>query len=969
MTRGLTIIPMSATQSTALAPAAFTRFGDLLRFLRRRAQLTQRDLSIAVGYNFAQICRLEQGQRLPDRAVVAAAFVPALGLEVAPEWAARLVEPADAARQERHEAALAALAPTLVVEQGVEAPVEGDALEAIPAPAPYEVPRLRLVARLHARLVSERRVALVGLPGMGKTTLAAALAREYAQSTPVFWLTLTSGVTTSIEAVVRHLALFLSAHGQDQARALLRRADDTSAALPLDRQLSLIAAALARLAGRDSSGRGTPPLLCFDNAHLAQEDDDIVRALRHLSATTPARLLLTSREHLAALPGCPQVRLGGLDTEEGLELITQLTAHVEGPIESPPAWATSLLDKTDGSPMLLQLALGELADERTAPAALIAGLESQPQIAAYLLETVRRHVSPTAWGLLALVSVFRQPVNLHAPALIELIQEADAAYDLDATLDELARRHLIDHPARAQTHPLVRDYTYAGLLRLPLHRRQLHRIAAEWSEQGLGDPVEASYHYGQAGDLAAAAAALGDNVETIGQRGAAFAAADSAEEMLIEARRQRGDMAETVRRLLIVRGDLLVHTLRAQEAEASYREALALTNAADERARIACRLGQSLTQRGQAAEAVWLCQGALAALGPAEIALRAQLRAAESQAHLALASYVDAAQAATDALALAKQLGGAPSRLASEVRVRAQRVLGIVARDRHDFDAALEHFQRASHAAEQAAMPALAWRCRMDEADILFLRGNLAGVLARCGALLPQLRAAGDSYAIGQLLSLMALSHLLNDDLAAGLEAAEQAYALREEIGDRQGLVIAANQWALLLIALNRIAEASDLVVHTLATSDLTGEMYALGFLLEKQAIVQMLEGDAPAAQATLRRALDLPVAARDLKLRGDLCHDLAVALLMIETIDEAQAVLEDRPDESGLWVELEYRLIEGLIARARGDLEAARVATDDLAARARAVGCPLYVRKAHRVATAAMPLDYPRLVWVMGLR
>ncbi len=325
MTRGLTIIPMSATQSTALAPAAFTRFGDLLRFLRRRAQLTQRDLSIAVGYNFAQICRLEQGQRLPDRAVVAAAFVPALGLEVAPEWAA----------------------PTLVVEQGVEAPVEGDALEAIPAPAPYEVPRLRLVARLHARLVSERRVALVGLPGMGKTTLAAALAREYAQSTPVFWLTLTSGVTTSIEAVVRHLALFLSAHGQDQARALLRRADDTSAALPLDRQLSLIAAALARLAGRDSSGRGTPPLLCFDNAHLAQEDDDIVRALRHLSATTPARLLLTSREHLAALPGCPQVRLGGLDTEEGLELITQLTAHVEGPIESPPAWATSLLDKTE----------------------------------------------------------------------------------------------------------------------------------------------------------------------------------------------------------------------------------------------------------------------------------------------------------------------------------------------------------------------------------------------------------------------------------------------------------------------------------------------------------------------------------------------------------------------------------------------------------------------------------------------
>src|SRR6478609_3875851 len=107
MTCGLTIIPMSVAPSTALAPAAFTRFGDLLRFLRRRAQLTQRDLSIAVGYNFAQICRLEQGHRLPDPAVVASVFISALDLEGEPEWAARLIELAGTARQDRLDAALA----------------------------------------------------------------------------------------------------------------------------------------------------------------------------------------------------------------------------------------------------------------------------------------------------------------------------------------------------------------------------------------------------------------------------------------------------------------------------------------------------------------------------------------------------------------------------------------------------------------------------------------------------------------------------------------------------------------------------------------------------------------------------------------------------------------------------------------------------------------------------------------------
>ena len=46
--------------------AAFTTFGALLRYLRRRARLTQIDLAIATGYSTGQISRLEQNQRLPN---------------------------------------------------------------------------------------------------------------------------------------------------------------------------------------------------------------------------------------------------------------------------------------------------------------------------------------------------------------------------------------------------------------------------------------------------------------------------------------------------------------------------------------------------------------------------------------------------------------------------------------------------------------------------------------------------------------------------------------------------------------------------------------------------------------------------------------------------------------------------------------------------------------------------------------
>src|SRR6185369_480536 len=214
---------------------------------------------------------------------------------------------------------------------------------------------------------------------------------------------------------------------------------------------------------------------------------------------------------------------------------------------------------------LLRLAVAELLEAQVAPAAFIAQLASQPQIASYLLETVRRHTSPAAWGLLTLLAVFRQPIDLHDPALIELIQQADGAADLPAALAELIQRHLIDHPAHAQLHPLVRDYAYSALLTLPIYRRQLHRIAAEWSEQGLDDAVEASYHYCHAGDLADAVATLEDHAEAFGRRGQVFAAADMAEVALAQVRRARSaarvaEASELVRRLLILRGELLAHT-------------------------------------------------------------------------------------------------------------------------------------------------------------------------------------------------------------------------------------------------------------------------------------------------------------------------------------------------------------------------------------------------------------------------
>ncbi|GIV84460.1 MAG: hypothetical protein KatS3mg052_1467 [Candidatus Roseilinea sp.] len=145
------------------SPAAFTVFGEYLRYLRRRARLTQRELGAAVGYSEAHIARLEGGQRMPDPAVVRAQFIEALGLKDDPEAAQQLIRLAESAREIRH---------VLKAGAGKGPPTN------LRTQLTSFVGRAEEIAEVKRLLGETRLLTLTGPGGVGKTRLAVQVASE-----------------------------------------------------------------------------------------------------------------------------------------------------------------------------------------------------------------------------------------------------------------------------------------------------------------------------------------------------------------------------------------------------------------------------------------------------------------------------------------------------------------------------------------------------------------------------------------------------------------------------------------------------------------------------------------------------------------------------------------------------------------------------------------------------------------------
>ena len=969
----------------ALEPT--TNFGTYLRYLRRRARLTQTELSIAVGYSPGQISMLENGQRLPDVTTVAALFIVALGLERDQRASTQLLQLAQSATNERKDKAQGEEAPPqstqsaragqpLIAQQLIWQREELGLLEEIPPLPQAYVGRAQAQGRVSQWLQRERRVAICGLAGMGKSTLAATIAHEYERAHPVCWLTFSPLSPLSPDGLLHQLALFGAAHAADPAplvRLLRNRpqnqlADQQEADEPPDprkltRQLLfLVSSTLATL---------DAPLLVFDDAHLIADDEALLGLLQRLFTLAPyCRALFVTRTEISALP-MPHLTLDGLTTDETASLVQSLL-EPQNQLAGPRPLVAGLHQQTAGNPLLLRLALTQLEQQSS-------GQRHIPMLAQSLVDGVLRELPQAARLLLDFLTIWRAPLDLSAAALPEMLAEFDHTYQQQSAVSTLARRRLIEHPHHATPHPLLREALQHALDGQAERRRALHRLAAEWAVS-QADLLEGAYHYCGAADLQSACDLLAARSDDFTNRGQAVAAAAVVEEVLTLARKgssQDEARQAIVRQMLLLRGDLLLNTLQATIAQASYREALELTQGRVARAQLAERLATSLYQTGQAQDALILCEQALNSLtlvlSAEGMRLRLQLGGTRVRALIALARFDEAHQLSQQAVDLARVLRLLKPSAADPIRIHALLALGYIARIRGHHPDAHRYLEQAVHHARQSGQ-------RAAEAEALtYLSaarrdvGDFAGAEAAGGLSLQVAQAIGNDYLGSNALHYLSINDYYHNDLSKALARSDVALAQKRQMVDGEGVVSCALIQALIYAALGDPERSAQLVTRAQLEAQLFDNRWLTGLTHYVSGIVAAFQLELAQAEQFFEQTLANDGFCNDRQLHESVQIFLGIVYVAQERVTEAEAIATRLVAPlAGMEIELLHGLLRGMIALVHEEWAQAKAIAQATIAHAQRTGYLVYAdeaRRLHELATTPCPPAYlPRAV-CCGLR
>jgi tetratricopeptide (TPR) repeat protein len=214
------------------------------------------------------------------------------------------------------------------------------------------------------------------------------------------------------------------------------------------------------------------------------------------------------------------------------------------------------------------------------------------------------------------------------------------------------------------------------------------------------------------------------------------------------------------------------------------------------------------------------------------------------------------------------------------------------------------------------------------------------------------MEARGDSHGQGRVLHALAAIHLARDDPSSALDLLDRACAIKERMGDVNGVANSQNSRAMALLRLGRLPEARAAVERALAVPAADAEAWARCYFLTTRAAIDLVSGAVDVALDGYREALRQPgIAGTDAQARASV--QLMLALLVAGDTDAAERLLQKPVGQQELAVRLERRFAAGVLGLARGGPAEARAAAREIEHDA-LPACPVYRTAATALLTAA---------------
>jgi tetratricopeptide (TPR) repeat protein len=729
------------------------------------------------------------------------------------------------------------------------------------------VGREREIAYFTEILETSHFAVIAGMPGVGKTALAARLASQVASDPDhIFWHQFHEG--EGIEVIVWRLAGLLARNGQDELWLLLQYSALSGSKPPPIKVLLDYLHQLVR-------GRGY--VICLDDFHHV-EDDPLVEVflerIQELLPTGEITIIITSREVPTFVKSVKFDPLRGFDRADMQRVLRARDVNI------PPALVNELHRRTDGNAELVTLAI-EALRQAALPERVIERLIEEDDIEGFLLREVDQKLRPEEKVIMNGVAVL-----LGLPGTRDAIEATLDTGGTRRTLLYLSNRYLLletqgRFDREYAQHAILQAFYYDLLSRK--ERLAFHRRAAEYYERAEPDQLRAAMHYQHAGEgMRAAELATADIWAMINQGQGRLLRS-----LLIPLGQERLDVRLSAQVQLAL-GEVLDFLGESQAARAAYEAALAkveVEESSAEMAQLEARacLGMGAILEHQATdEALHRLEQGLAAAGDGDALLQAALHNRIGSVRIGLAEYDAAIASLQHALSL---LPDTATQLRTNVLINLGTAYGSVG-----------DTERSSHYTAQALAISRQLNDLYSLVGILSnigidkeISGDWAGAGADYQEALQLAEHLGSLAEQARIHNLLGTLRLHQGAGAAAEDHLQRAIALFRQIDNPEYLAATLPVLAKLRLRQQQREAARAALAEAEALATAEGWDYILPETYATQAHLALAEGDPAGAQERAEKAIAI---AAELELAVDEGKAWRAKGMALAVADQAQETL-----------------------------------------------------------------------------